>query len=397
MTNSAAFTHKLPGARLMMCAALPVLLAGCSTLGAAGPSTGQVRDAASQSEAGADIRVIELDAGATRRLAALASSRSFAELFGDGEAIGTLIRRGDVIDVSIWEAPPAVLFGAGVGAASLADDPMLARSTTIPQQRVGDDGTVAIPFVGTLAVDGKSTAQIQREIVARLRGRAHDPQAVVRLVENDASNVTILGAVASNRRVPLTARGERLLDILAEAGGPTEGTDKTTIRLTRGDRAASMPLERILLDLAQNITLQTDDVVTVIHQPYSFIALGAVQRSAEVPFEGSGLTLAQALGRVGGLRDDRADIRGVFLFRFEDPAALDPAVAASARATQDGRVPVIYRLDLSDAASFFAAQDFAMRDDDMLYISSAPGADLQKFLSTLSNVALSTIAIGNSL
>ena len=30
---------------------------------------------------------------------------------------------------------------------------------------------------------------------------------------------------------------------------------------------------------------------------------------AEVPFEGGGLTLAQALGRVGGLRDERADIR----------------------------------------------------------------------------------------
>ena len=47
-------------------------------------------------------------------------------------------------------------------------------------------------------------------------------------------------------------------------------------------------------------TLQADDVLTVIHQPYSFIALGAVAQNAEVPFEGSGLSLAQALGRIGG-------------------------------------------------------------------------------------------------
>ena len=219
----------------------------------------------------------------------------------------------------------------------------------------------------------------------------------MRLVENDASNATIIGAVATTRRVPLTGRGERLLDVLAEAGGPREAADKTTIRLTRGTRAASMPLERILLDPAQNITLQTDDVVTVIHQPYSFVALGAVARNAEIPFEGSGLSLAQALGRVGGLRDDRADIRGVFVFRFEDPAALDPALVAAGLTTQDGRVPVIYRLNLSDAASLFVAQDFAIHNDDLLYISSAPGADLQKFLSTLSSVALSTIAIRNSL
>jgi polysaccharide biosynthesis/export protein len=390
------FPSPFPGKALLAATAL-IALAGCSSLGAAGPSTGQVREAGSGDVASADIRVIDLDGQATARLAALSSARSFAEVFGDSQPIGTLIRRGDVIDVNIWEAPPAVLFGAAASAAGVADNAMLASSTTIPQQRVGEDGTIAVPFVGTLAVDGKTTAQVQREIVARLRGRAHDPQAVVRLVENDASTVTIMGAVAMTRRVPLTGRGERLLDALAEAGGPREGTDKTTIRLTRGARAESMPLERILLDPAQNITLQTNDVVTVIHQPYSFVALGAVLRNAEIPFEGSGLTLAQALGRVGGLRDDRADIRGVFLFRLEDPAALDPALLAAARTTQDGRVPVIYRLDLSDASSFFVAQDFAMRDDDMLYISSAPGADLQRFIATISNVALSTIAIGNSL
>ena len=149
--------------------------------------------------------------------------------------------------------------------------------------------------------------------------------------------------------------------------------------------------------LAMNAVPEPGIRVVLTREDDRFIALGAVQRNAEVPFEGSGLSLAQALGRIGGLRDDRSDVRGVFVFRFEDAAALPPAIAASATATRDGQVPVIYRLDLSQAAGIFVAQDFAMRDEDVLYVSSAPGADLQRFIATLTSFALSSVAIGNSL
>ncbi|MCB2087736.1 MAG: polysaccharide biosynthesis/export family protein [Sphingomonadaceae bacterium] len=376
-------------------AALAALLGGCTSFGAAGPGTGSVQAAAGENYAGANIAIVELDRAATNRIASLGKANSFAEIFGNRSVSAPLIERGDMVGVTIWEAPPAVLFSvSGTAGGNL---PMVAQSSAIPDQRVDEDGAIAVPFAGKVPAAGRTTSQVQRDIVGRLRGRAHDPQVLVRLVGNEASTVTVLGKVARTSRIPLTARGERLLDVLAQAGGPTEPVEKTTIRLTRGNLAATMPLDAVILDPVQNVPLRADDVLTVIHQPYSFIALGAVTKNAEVPFEGSGLSLAQALGRIGGLRDDRADIRGVFVFRFEDAAALDPAVAGTAPATQDGRVPVIYRLDLSDASSLFTAQDFAIRDDDVLYVSSAPGADLQKFLATLSNVALSTIAIKNSL
>ena len=139
------------------------------------------------------------------------------------------------------------------------------------------------------------------------------------------------------------------------------------------------------------------DVVTVLHQPYSFIALGAVARSAEIPFEGRGISLAQALARLGGLRDDKASIRGVFVFRLEDPAALDPEQRAATPATESGRVPVVYRLDLSDARGFFVAQDFMIRDHDVIYVSTAPGAELREFIATVSSLAFSAIGTGNVL
>jgi polysaccharide biosynthesis/export protein len=383
------------GAILLGASALA--LSGCGSLGSAGPSTGAIKKSGGQVISGSEIQVIELDDRSMSRIMAASQVQSFADVFGDAPQAGTIIGRGDVLDIAIWEAPPAVLFG------TTSIDPRggpigaLAQTTTLPSQMVGDEGTVMVPFAGAIRVAGMTTAQVQREIVRRLTGRAHSPQAVVRLVQNETRNVTVLGDVAGSRRVPLSAKGERLLDIVAAAGGPRNPVGKTTVQIARGTTVATMALDRVIRDPVQNVVVRPDDVITVLFQPFSFTALGAVTQNAEIPFEGSGLTLAQALGRVGGLRDERADARGVFVFRLEDPLALDPGVAATARKTNEGKVPVIYRLKFSDPASFFTAQNFAIRNGDVIYVSNAPGADLQKFLTALSNVALSTIAITNAI
>jgi polysaccharide export outer membrane protein len=368
------------------------LLAGCSTTSASGPSSKAIVRAAAAPAATQGISIVALDEAAARRSAAFARSQRFADVFGTVAASGTVIGTGDVLDIAIWEAPPAVLFGAtspaGVGGA-------LAQSAGIPQQVVGEDGSVTIPFVGSVAVRGRTPAAVARTIVARLAGRAHAPQAVVRLAQNDSRAVTVMGEVGATRRVPLTPRGERLLDALAAAGGSRQPVAKTTVQLTRDGRTAAMPLDAVVRDPGQNV-LRPGDILTAIFQPYSFVALGAVGQSAEVPFEGGGITLAQALGRIGGLRDERADVRGVFVFRLEQPDALDPAMAAAARRTAEGRIPVVYRLDLGQGASFFTAQDFAIRDRDVIYVSNAPIADLQKFLNIVSSAAFSVTGINNA-
>ncbi|NVE94954.1 polysaccharide biosynthesis/export family protein [Altererythrobacter lutimaris] len=371
-------------------------VSACSTLGAGGPGSGTVRGADSETYAAADIAVVQLDGETNARIAATQEAQSFAQVFGEAEFVAPKLAKGDIVSVTLWEAPPAVLFGQQLMGASPIGS-TTSQGGSVPEQPVDETGSITVPFVGKIVAAGRTTTQVQDAIMRELRGRANDPQVLVRLVSNQANTVTVMGRVAQTQRVPLSSRGERLLDVLAQAGGPVQEIEQTTVRIARGNEAASMPLDAVILDPAQNISLQAEDIVTVVNKPYSFIALGALKRNAEVPFEGSGISLAQALGRAGGLRDDRADIRGVFIFRFEDAEAIDPAILSGLQITQDGRVPVVYRLDLSQAAGLFVAQDFQIRDDDVLYVSSAPGADLQKFLQTLSNVALSTIAISNSL
>ncbi len=387
----------VPSSRMATALLLATALTACSSLGGVGPSARAIKNTRSTSYASADIQVVDLDDQVIQRTTAYSQSQRFGDVFGQSSPVDTVIGSGDILDVAIWEAPPAVLFGTTSVDSRLAANPMMAQSASIPQQMVGEEGTITLPFVGALQVRGLTPQQVGREIVRRLAGRAHSPQAVVRVVQNDSRAVTVLGEVVSNRRMPLTPRGERLLDALAAASGPRQPVGKTTIQLARGGRTASMPLDTIIRDPAQNIVLRPGDVVTALFQPYSFTALGAVTQNAEVPFEGGGLSLAQALGRIGGLRDDRADIRGVFIFRLEDPDAVSPELAQTAKRTADNRIPVVYRFNMSHGTAFFAAQNFQVHNHDVIYVSNAPLVDLQKFLNTLSSAAFSVIGIGNAI
>jgi len=382
--------------------ALAVLLAtalgGCTSLGSSGPQSGAIREAQGTDFAGAEIRVVDLTPEVAQSLSATSRIETFATAFGEGQAVGTVIGPGDVLDVSIWESPPAALFGMFGQPTEVAAtvDPALARQTDLPQQMVDVDGLVSLPFIGRLPAAGRTPRQLEADIAARLKGIANKPQVSVGLMRNASANVTVVGKVVTNGRIPLTPRGERLLDVIAVAGGAVERLERTSIQITRNDRVVSMPMETVVRDPKQNIRLQPDDVVTALYQPYSFIAMGAVGSQSEVDFEATGITLSQAMGRVSGLQDNRADVKGVFVFRLEDPVRLDPAAVAGARLLPDGTLPVVYRIDMSDPRGIFLAKSFQMRNRDVLYVSNAPGVDLQKFVTILSQISFSLIGITNA-
>lgn len=367
---------------------LCVTASACAIAPAAGPSTRGINRYEKGASSDSGIQIIDVDDQVARRLIARNQKDEFRQTLGGGHAIGSTIGNGDVLEIAIWEAPPAALFGVSASDSRISSSGATARGTTMPEQMVDSNGQIVVPFVGTVSAAGRTPAEVSSEISARLRGKAHQPEAIVRLLRNATSTVTVVGDVANNTRVPLTSKGERVLDVLASAGGARQAVGKTTLRISRGPMTATMPLESVIRDLRQNVILQPDDVMTVLYQPYSFVALGATSRNEEIPFEATGITLAQAMGRVAGLQDARADVKGVFLFRLEDPGALSPAMQATSKMTPDGKIPVIYRINMKDPAMFFVAQGFPIRDKDVLYASNAPLADFQKFVNVIYSTLL---------
>lgn len=368
------------------------MLSGCATQPDWISSSGASREQVLQNKQTDRIDGIELidvsNSLATKLFEAKKLGR-FSDIFPSSSTHNYIIGPGDVVDVTIWEAPPAMLFGAIT--LDPAAGPVTTRGVTFPEQMVTSDNTIAIPFAGRVSVRERTTQEIEREIVVRLYGKANQPQVLVRVIKNNSSNVTIVGEVNNSTLMALTPKGERLLDALATSGGVKQTTNRMAVQLSRANMTATMALHSIIQDPKQNILLKPGDVVTALYQPQTFSVLGATGKNEEVPFEAQGISLAQALARSGGLVDNRADARGVFIFRFEDAKLIDADHPLTAGA--DGTVPVIYQVDLRDPASFFVTQNFPVQNHDVIYVANSPEAEFSKFMKLLISVAMPGLTI----
>jgi polysaccharide export outer membrane protein len=359
-------------------------LQGCAQMPSTGPTTEGIQSAGTRQLDQATVPVVDIDENLVDQLLSRQTRASFADVFNSTSPAPRGLGAGDTVEVSIWEAPPATLF-----AASSLDSHALnpAGGTVLPPQMLDRQGVLRIPFAGSIQLAGLSPAAAADKIAAALNGKAHQPQVLVRVVQNTSATVTVLGEVNTSLRMPLTAGGEHLLDALALAGGFRYPADKMSVQLTRGEQLLALPLERVIREPRENVVLQAGDVVTALYQPLSFTILGASGRQQEVPFEVRGISLGQALGRAGGLMDNRSDPQGVFIFRYERQGVLDQIQHNTAHTTTLGkRTPVIYRLDLRNPKSFFAMQAFSVQHEDVIYISNAPIADLQKFLNLVFSI-----------
>ena len=309
--------------------------------------------------------------------------------FGDYRAsLDQRIDVGDSLAVTVYEAASGGLFSNPNPTPTSPG----AHTATIPEQVVARDGAITMPYAGRIRVVGKTPPQVEAAIVARLIGKAIEPQVIVGLTKSVGSTVTLTGDATAGARVPLGPHGDRLLDVIAGAGGVRAPVTETFIALTRGNRTARVPMSALLADPLENIFARPGDILTLVRYPLTFTAVGATLKNAVVPFDGNGLSLAEALAKAGGLVDERADPDGVFLLRYE-PEGLCRTFVAKAAAPAGDLVPVAYHLNLREPGALLRAQRFQIHDKDILYVANSPVSDLTKVL-TVVNLVTSPVVSG---
>jgi polysaccharide export outer membrane protein len=419
---------------------LTALLGACSWLPRAGPSTSDVVERA---RSGSDILfdVVPVDDRVMSTLLAQ-PKESFARRFNQNAPPPEIrIGIGDTISVMIWESAAGGLFTetpptttgpkpeteplapevqppspelrlpgpaprppAGAAAPQERRPPAAGnvpserfsleaalaaggrQATVIPDQQVGPDGAISVPYAGRIPAAGRLPAEVQQTIQDRLARKALEPQALV-IVRNSAANaVTVTGEVVTGARVPISPGGDRLLQVIAAAGGAKAPVHETFVRLSRGGVSVTIALQQLVSDPAEDIYAQPGDVLTLVQVPQTFDVFGATGRNAKIPFDAEQLTLSEALGKSQGLRDDLAKPEGVFLFRYESDVvvrALDQPIATLA----DGGVsPIVYRFDLRDGNTYLLAQRFPIHDKDVIFVADAPAAQIYKFFTLLNSV-----------
>lgn len=369
-------------ASLLLATALP----GCAAfLSQSGPSRSAVIGHAadtgpSPGAAKIDYSLVSLDAGVVSQLGDDDPVPRFSAALTDQAASPGTLGVGDSVALTIFEA--------GAGGLFIPSEPgtRAGNFVNLPTQQIDSSGTITVPFAGSVRAAGLTPAAVEQDIDGRLKGRALEPQAVLTVTDRRAGAISITGEVGNAARFSLEPGGETVLGAIARAGGPRFPAYETTVTLQRGGRTEHALLSVIMTDPSQNVALQPGDGIYLAHTPRYFLAFGANGPAQSIglvnrrfTFDDVHLSLADALAKAGGLEDDRANARAIFVYRF-----VRPSTEAANAVT-----PTIYMLDLTNPAGYFYANNFRVHNEDTLFVSNSPSTDLSKFLALVLPAAYS--------
>lgn len=289
---------------------------------------------------------------------------------------------GDLVQVSVFESTTGGLFlPAEAGART-------ANFVTIPTQTISAAGTITVPYAGAVRAAGRSVPEIQRDIVRRLSGRAIEPQAIVTVVEQNAATAAVVGDTLNGaNKFKLMGSGERILDLISRAGGTKVAGYELFVTLLRQGRRATVHFPRLVKDPRENIYVMPGDTIYVYRDPQRFVAIGAIGSVSQTSgltglfaFDQDRLSLSEALAKAGGLQDARANPAQVFLYRLEHREVLKRMGADLERFPAEPVIPTVYRINFRDPSSFFVAQNFQMRNKDVIYVANSDAVEVSKFV-----------------
>ncbi|NUR45072.1 MAG: polysaccharide export protein, partial [Sphingomonas sp.] len=163
------------------------------------------------------------------------------------------------------------------------------------------------------------------------------------------------------------------VDAIALAGGYRGNAKDAVARVQRGDNSFEIRLSDLLDLPKEDVQVAPGDRITVISRPQSFSILGAPNKSDEVVFPRSRLTLAEAVAIAGGANPNAGDAAAIFVFRY----------VPGPNGTEQ---PTVYHLNMMRAGAYLLSQRFQIRDGDVLYVGNARANQPAKFVQLLSQL-----------
>lgn len=324
--------------------------------------------------------VVGIDSRSTKIASDWMSTSQTRGFIKDSGAGSVVIGRSDVLEVSIVSTSES-------GYIDLTNSTLSPISTTtLPPQEVGSDGMVSVPPLGRVRAQGKTAQGFERFLERRLGEVLVDPSVIVRIAERRSARVSVLGAVVNPGTYPINQNNTHLVEILAEAGGPSGRAEDLEIAYSRRGETGRAQLNKVYENPRYNIHVRHGDVISIETPARRLTVLGAGGQNVTLTYDVPSLSLAEALGKAGGLLNRRADKKGVFVYR-EISVKAARALGVDTSRFGSGPVPAIFNLNLSTPQSLFAAKDFKMAEDDLIYIADSLNEEIAAVFSVFTNFA----------
>jgi len=168
--------------------------------------------------------------------------------------------------------------------------------------RLGLDGTVELPFIGSVPLNGLSVRAAQTLIADRLRiGQFYkNPEVAIQVLDTVNGSVAITGEV---RAVVPVSTERSLREVLLIAGG-LPATASHTVKIVRPGVAEPIVVNLgpdLAASAAANIPVRPHDIIQITRASVVYV-LGAFARQGAVPLDqATPLTLLQLAAISGGI------------------------------------------------------------------------------------------------
>jgi polysaccharide export outer membrane protein len=219
--------------------------------------------------------------------------------------------------------------------------------------RVSTQGTVILPYLGTVKLGGMTATEASNFLAKELKqdGILVNPQVTVQILNSPTQMVTVVGEVMRPQPVPVYGAQLRLLDVISACGGFTPlASHSVTIHRLGEPKSITVNLgvDPRTTD-AINIPLMAGDTVVVPRVGNAYI-VGEVRSPAAIPLSGNApITVVQAITMTGGLKYGAALSKAMIIRTTTDRQRVE--ILFDLKKVMDGK-----------------EQDIALMSNDIVYV-----------------------------
>ena len=326
-------------------------------LGACAIAPGMTMSEPAEIPDGPTVRVTPITLDLLDELAAAKVSeiQEFAQEFA-AESSDYVVGAGDVLQIIVWDHPELTIPAGGF------------RDAEQSGQQVGYDGYLYYPYAGMVRASGRTVSELRLLLTEKLSSYIQDPQLDIRVIAYRSKRVYIVGEVSSPGVLPVNDIPLTIVDAISLSGGLAGGAHKGGVNISRDGKVYKIDLKALYdhADFSQNLALQHGDIVNVLDRSQQKVfMMGEVRRPSPVGIVNGYLTLAAALGEVGGLSQNSAS-GAIYVLRGSD-----------------GSEPQIFHLDVRYATGMLLAERFDLQAKDVIFADTAGISQWNRVLSQL--------------
>jgi len=330
---------------------------------------------------GKDFKLVSLTPQSIAKIPTAKSTIPFAQGIAKGTG-GYKYRIGpqDILSITVWDHPELTIPAGEF------------RSPTAAGHKVDNDGYFFFPFAGRVKAAGRTSEQIRMDLQQKLAKYITNPQVGVSIAAYRSQRAYVTGQVLKPGvyaidDTPLTVR-----DAIAKSGGlKSIGQDSADKEAAEYALLTTSANKKIVIDLdalfrkgdnRHNYVLRGGDALHVPDRDRTekIFVMGEVNKPGTIRLNRFDVTLSEALGESGGIKEETANPSGIFVVRKEKPA---------------DKVATVYQLNLRSVHSLLLAEQFNLRKRDIVYVTAAPISRWNRVISQITSSLNNATSIDN--